>query len=81
MWPRPASPSRFSTGTWTLSKKTGVVELPLIPIFFSSAPVDTPGKARSTRKAENCSPSILAKTVKIPALPPLVIHIFWPFRM
>ena len=44
MWPRPISPSRFSTGTGTLSKKTGVVELPLMPIFFSSAPLDDAGK-------------------------------------
>ena len=44
-------------GTGTLSKKMGVVELPLMPIFFSSAPFETPGNARSTRKAVNCSPS------------------------
>ena len=45
MWPRPISPSTFSTGTLTLSKKTAVVELPLMPIFFSSAPGVTPGQA------------------------------------
>jgi len=39
----------------------------------------TPGKARSTRKAENCSPSTLAKTQMRSAKPPLVIHIFSPF--
>ncbi len=38
MWPRPISPRTFSTGTLTLSKYTAVVELPLSPIFFSSAP-------------------------------------------
>ena len=80
-WPRPGSCSRFSFGTGEFSKKIAVVELPLMPIFFSSAPAEKPGVPRSTMKQENFSPSILAKTTKTSAKPPLVIHIFWPFRM
>ena len=38
----------------------------------------TPGNARSTMNAVNCSPSTLAKTMKTSAKPPLVIHIFSP---
>ena len=38
-----------------------MVELPLMPIFFSSAPVVTPGKARSTRNAVNFSPPIFGE--------------------
>ena len=45
MWPRPISRSRFSFGTWQFSKKIGAVELPLMPIFFSSAPDGEAGKA------------------------------------
>ena len=81
MCPRPISPSTFSTGTFTLSRYTAVVELPLIPIFCSSAPGETPGHARSTRNAVNFSPPTFANTVYRSANPPLVIHIFWPFRM
>jgi hypothetical protein len=32
-------------------------------------------------KAENLSPSTFANTMKMSAKPPLVIHIFSPFRM
>ena len=39
-----------------------MVELPLIPIFFSSAPFDKPGNPRSTRNAVNCSPLTFANT-------------------
>src|SRR5260370_9103458 len=59
----------------------GTVELPRNPIFFSSAPTENPGKPRSTMKEENFSPSTLPKTVNTSANPPLVIHIFWPFRI
>ena len=52
-----------------------------MPIFFSSAPTVNPGVPRSTMKQENFSPSTLAKTMYTSAKPPLVIHIFWPFRM
>ncbi len=44
----------------------------------SSFPLVTPGKPRSTMNAEKCSPSTLAKTMKMSAKPPLVIHIFSP---
>src|ERR1700741_548244 len=60
--PRPASCRRFSLGTGEFSKNIGVVELPLMPIFFSSAPDENPGVPRSTMKQENFSPSIYANT-------------------
>jgi hypothetical protein len=47
-------------------------------VFFLAA--RHAGNARSTRKAENCSPSTLAKMMKRSAKPPFVIHIFSPFR-
>mgnify|MGYP002820807943 CR=1 FL=1 len=37
----------------------------MMPIFFSSAPVDTPAKSRSTRNAVNFSPSTFAKTAPV----------------
>ena len=46
----------------------------------SSLPVLTPGKPRSTMKPVKASPSTLAKTMKMSAKPPLVIHIFSPLR-
>ncbi len=55
-----------------------MVDEPCRPILCSSLPVETPGKARSTRKAVNCSPSTLAKTMKRSANPPFEIHIFSP---
>ena len=36
---------------------------------------------RSTMKQENFSPSTFAKTTYTSAKPPLVIHIFCPFRI
>ncbi len=51
-----------------------------MPIFFSSAPMEKPGVSRSTMKQENFSPSTLAKMMNTSAKPPLVIHIFCPFR-
>src|SRR3954470_5708570 len=59
---------------------SGVVEEPSSPSLCSSLPLLTPGKPRSTMKAENASPSTLAKTMKRSAKPPLVIHIFSPLR-
>ena len=56
----------------------GVVEEPCSPILCSSLPELTPGNARSTRKAVNCSPSTFAKTTIRSAKPPLLIHIFSP---
>ena len=60
-----------------IGKDQGVVLEPLIPILCSSAPDVSPG-CFSTMKALNLSPSTLAKTTKISAKPPLVIHIFSP---
>ena len=78
--PLPISPSTFSTGTRASSRITEVVEEPLMPIFFSSGPMVTPGKVRSTRKAVKCLRSILAKTVKRSAKPPLVMNCLVPSR-
>src|SRR5260370_24006397 len=61
-WPRPGSCNKFSFRTGQFSKNIGVVELPLMPIFFSSAPEENPGVPRSTMKQENFSPSIFAHT-------------------
>ena len=63
MCPRPISYSKFSLGTAAFSKNSGTVELPRIPILFSSAPMEKPGVPRSTRNAENFSPSTFANTV------------------
>ena len=63
IWPRPISCSRFSFGTGEFSKKSGTVELPRMPIFFSSAPAENPGVPRSTMKQENFSPSTFANTM------------------
>ena len=57
-----------------------MVDDPCSPILCSSCPLLTPGNPRSTMKAVNCSPSTLAKTMKMSANPPLVIHIFSPLR-
>ena len=81
MCPLPISPSTFSTGTMQSFRISGAVDEPRMPIFFSSAPTEKPGKVFSTRKAVNFSPSILAKMVNRSAKWPLVIHIFSPFRM
>src|SRR5579864_1783375 len=79
--PLPISPSRFSLGTRQSLRMMGVVDDPRMPIFFSSAPDWKPGELRSTMKAENFSPSTLAKMMYTSAKPPLVIHIFSPLRI
>ena len=56
LWPLPTSPSRFSAGTLTSCRITGVVDDPCRPILCSSLPLDTPGNARSTMNALKCSP-------------------------
>src|SRR2546429_3571460 len=81
MWPRPISCSTFSFGTLQFSRKIGVVELPWMPILCSSLPALNPGKVRSTMNAVNFSPLTFANTMYTSANPPLVIHIFCPFRM
>ena len=55
-----------------------MVDEPCRPILCSSLPELRPPNARSTMKAVNCSPSTLAKTMKMSAKPPLEIHIFSP---
>ena len=80
LWPSPIVPSTFSTGTFTLSSISAVVDDPSSPSFFSSEPLTTP-MLRSTRNAVNFSPSTFAKIVNRSANPPFVIHIFWPLRM
>ena len=81
MCPLPISPSTFSTGTLQSLRMSGQVDEPRMPILFSSAPTEKPGKFFPTRNAVNFSPSTLAKTVNRSAKPALVIHIFSPFRM
>ncbi len=76
--PCPIVPRTFSTGTFTLSSISAVVDDPSRPSLISSRPLATP-MPRSTRKAVNLSPSTFAKIVKRSAKPPLVIHIFEPF--
>ena len=63
LWPLPMSPSRFSFGITASVRMSGRVLLPLIPVFFSSAPRLTPGIPFSTMNAVKCSPSTLAKVM------------------
>ena len=78
LWPLPTSPSTLSAGTRASCRMIGVVDEPCRPILCSSLPELTPGNARSTMNAVNCSPSTFAKTMITSAKPPLVIHIFSP---
>jgi len=50
--PRLGSPIRLRPGTRTSWKMISIVEEARIPIVFSRVPSDTPGRVRSTRKAE-----------------------------
>ncbi len=61
--PLPISPRRFSRGTLASDRISGRVELPLMPVFFSSAPRETPGVSLSMMKAVNCSPSTFANVM------------------
>jgi hypothetical protein len=61
--PFPISPSRFSFGITASCRIRGRVELPLMPVFFSSAPRLTPGEPLSMMKAVKCSPSTLANVM------------------
>ena len=63
LWPLPISPRRFSLGILASWRIRGRVELPLMPVFFSSAPSDTPGEPLSMMKAVKCWPSTLAKVM------------------
>ena len=78
--PFPTAPSRFAAGTFTSWRITAVVDEPCNPILCSSLPLVTPPNARSTMNALKCSPSTFAKTMNTSAKPPLVIHIFSPFK-
>mmetsp|Transcript_53444 Transcript_53444/g.134320 ORF Transcript_53444/g.134320 Transcript_53444/m.134320 type:complete len:209 (-) Transcript_53444:464-1090(-) len=87
--PPPTSPSTFSTGIFTFSKNTSAVLDTLIPILFSGGPFVTPPKPRSTMKAVTLSfispvfsslTLVCANTVKISAMPPLLIQILLPFK-
>jgi hypothetical protein len=64
--PCPSSPTRFSAGTSTFSKKSSPVEPAQTPSLFSVSRVETPCHSRSTTKAEMplcfASGSVLAKT-------------------
>ena len=81
--PRPTSPSTFSTGTFTSSKKISVVDEPRMPSLCSFGPLFTP-IPRSTMNAvilgflPSSSADVRAKTVKTSAKPPFVIQIFEP---
>ena len=83
--PLPSAPRRWSAGTRTFSKCTGVVEDPRMPSFFSSGPTWIPPISLVTAKAETrfslrprTSTSVWAKTVKKSAMPPLVTHCLDP---
>ena len=81
--PLPSSPRTQSAGTLTLSKRTVVVHDARMPILSSLGPELTPCQSRSTMKAVILPPSlsVLANTVKNPAVPPFVIQIFSPVRL
>lgn len=50
--PSPSAPTRFSTGTLTLSKITCAVGDAFQPSFFSGAPNESPGMSFSTTRQE-----------------------------
>ncbi len=82
--PCPSSPTRFSAGTATFSKKSSPVEPAQIPSLFSISAVDTPGHSRSTMKAEMplcfASGSVLANTSWWSATRAYEIQFFCPLR-
>ena len=49
-----------------------------MPSLCSSGPIERPGVPRSTRNAENCSPSTFAYTVNRSAKPALVMNCLLP---
>jgi hypothetical protein len=63
LWPLPISPRRFSLGMRASARIRGRVEEPLMPVFRSSGPSDTPGMPFSMMKPLKCSPSTLAKVM------------------
>ena len=82
--PWPSSPSRFSAGTSTFSKKSSPVEPAQMPSLFSVSRVVTPGHSRSTMNAEMplcpASGSVFATTSWWSATVAYEIQFFWPFR-
>ena len=78
LWPWPIVPSTFSTGTFTLSSISAVVDDPSRPSLFSSRPLTTPMRALDEERRELARRSTFAKIVNRSAKPPFVIHIFWP---
>ena len=82
--PWPSSPTRFSAGTSTFSKKSSPVEPAQTPSLCSVSRVVTPGHSRSTMKAEMplclADGSVLAKTSWWSATLAYEIQFFWPFR-
>jgi hypothetical protein len=56
------------------------VRVPRSPSFFSSGPAVTPGNDLSTRKAVKHSRSTFANTVYRPAIPPVEMNCFIPFK-
>ncbi len=83
--PWPSSPTRFSAGTSTFSKKSSPVEPAQMPSLCSVSAVATPGHSRSTMNAEMplcfAAGSVFAKTSWWSATVAYEIQFFWPFRM
>ena len=82
--PWPSSPTRFSAGTSTFSKKSSPVEPAQMPSLFSVSCVVTPFQPRSTTNAEIplcfAAGSVLAKTSWWSATDAYEIQFFWPLR-
>mmetsp|Transcript_58163 Transcript_58163/g.161101 ORF Transcript_58163/g.161101 Transcript_58163/m.161101 type:complete len:234 (-) Transcript_58163:322-1023(-) len=81
--PAPTSPSTFSSGTTTLSKKSGRVSEHRWPMLTSLSPADTPSELASTMNPVIALPalavlSVTASTKYQSATPPLVIHSLLP---
>jgi len=82
--PSPSSPSRFSTGTRTLSRKISALTIARWPIFDIGLPSVRPGVSRSTTNAvmprDRSAGSTVVKMTVHRAYGALEIHAFWPFR-
>src|ERR1700733_15639222 len=81
--PLPSASSMLPAGILTSEKFTVVVEEARIPILSSCCPWLTPGHAASTTNAVilPAGDDVRANTVYRSAMPPLVIHIFSPFKV
>ena len=82
--PWPSSPTRFSAGTSTFSKKSSPVEPAQMPSLFSVSAVESPDIPFSRMNAEMplcfASGSVLAKTSAWSATAAYEIQFFWPLR-